>query len=131
MRMGMLKVLVGYYVTPALSLGVGAGSSSYNPGAKNVLPVFLDVRYHPFKNKRFLLNGDIGCAFLTPAAYSKGELLMDFSVGYKVLDKKVSIIPAIGYNYCGYDVGVPAYNNMQLVDSQNRHSLFVKVGVVF
>ncbi|WP_291528250.1 hypothetical protein [Bacteroides sp. UBA939] len=131
MRIGMLKLLVGYYVTPDLSLGVGAGSSNYNPGTLNILPVFLDVRYHPFKNKRILLNGDIGCAFLTPAAYKKGKLLMDFSVGYKVLDKKVSIIPAIGYNYCGYDAGISVSDNIPLKDSQNKHSLFVKVGVIF
>lgn len=132
MRMGTLKLLLGYYITPDVSLGVGVGSNSYNPlNTLNVLPVFLDVRYHPFRNKRILLNGDVGYTLLTPSDHKTGKFLMDFSVGYKVLDKKISIIPAIGYNYCSYDAGISSSDNMGLDDNQHKHSLFVKVSVVY
>lgn len=126
MAISSIRALIGYYVVPNFSLGVGLGLNSYTQlEGLNTLPVFLDVRYHPFSNKSFLLNGDIGYNLLTSEDNKDGKYLCDFSFGYKFLDKRISIIPAIGYNYCNYSInGVSKMN-------QSKHSIFLKIGVVF
>ncbi|MEG2855768.1 hypothetical protein, partial [Bacteroides sp.] len=73
----------------------------------------------------FLLNGDIGYNLATSENNKDGKWLFDFSFGYKLLDKRISIIPAIGYNYCSYSIDGSSKMN------QSRHSLFLKVGVAF
>ena len=126
MAMSLIRALLGYYVTPDLSLGAGIGLNSYTQlEGLNTLPVFIDVRYHPFTNKRFLLNGDIGYNLATSENNKDGKWLFDFSFGYKLLNKRISIIPAIGYNYCSYSIDGSSKMN------QSRHSLFLKVGVAF
>jgi hypothetical protein len=126
MLINTIRILLGYYVTPDLSLGTGVGFNSYTElEGLNTLPVFIDVRYRPFTNKRFLLNGDIGYNLFTSENNKDGNLLFDLSFGYKLLDKRICIVPAIGYNYCNYSINGTSKIN------QSRHSIFLKVGVVF
>lgn len=126
MFISSLKAILGYYVMPELSLGLGIGLNSYTKPGLNTLPMWLDVRYHPFFNKEFQINGDLGYTIATSESNRDGKFLADFSVGYALFKiKKAHIVPAIGYNFCNYSVkGTKKMN-------QSRHSLFLKVGVIF
>lgn len=123
-----LHAIAGYYVTENMSIGVGVGINGYsNPGLNNV-PLFLDFRFHPLQSKKVILNGSIGHALVTNETNLKAGALANISVGYHLFKiKKVSIVPAIGYNYCQYSA--KDINGTKHRD--NRSSIFVKLGVVY
>jgi len=122
MSISSIRAILGYYITPDLSLGAAIGLNSYSKPGLNILPVFLDVRYHPFNNKNIQFNGDIGYVLTTSENNRDGKLLADLSVGYILLsNKKVNLIPAIGYNLCTYEVKADKKYN------QSRHSVLFKI----
>lgn len=126
MYISSLRAIIGYYIMPELSLGLGIGLNSYTKPGLNTLPIWLDVRYHPFLNKKFQINGDIGYAMATSENYLDGKLIADLSFGYELFKiKKIKIVPGIGYNFCNYSV--KEMKNM----NQSRHSFFLKIGVIF
>jgi hypothetical protein len=127
-----LKLLFGYYIIPDLSVGAGIGLNGYLPLAPlNTTPLWLDLRYHPFKNKKLLLNSAIGHSFFTPSEQDGENIQIDIALGYKVLDKRIDIIPAIGYNYCNYSMSAFSADELPTDRNQNKHSLFAKVSVMF
>jgi hypothetical protein len=142
MDINILRLLLGYYVTPQLSLGVGIGFNTYNMPPVSVVPLYMDVRYHPIRhNPNIILNIAAGYSLFTSPQPSRGEVkgkfLSDFAIGYKLFTiKKVSFVPFIGYNYINYTitdsynyVGDPVVDNFNF--NQSRHSVFLKIGVYY
>lgn len=126
MTISSLRGVVGYYVIPQLSVGVGIGFNSYTKPGLNTIPVCLDLRYHPLENKKFSINGNIGYTIATSENYFNGKFMSDISVGYKLLNLgKLSLIPSFGYNFINYSVE----NKKKL--NQSRHSLFLKIGLIY
>lgn len=127
MKARSLRLLMGYYLKPELSVGVGVGFYYYSfPDGLNMVPVFLDVKYHPFYNKNFLFDGSLGYNLVTLQDDRSGKWIFDFSFGYQLWrNTSLSLIPSIGYNYCNYEF---IYDGKW---SQSRHSLFVKVALMF
>lgn len=126
MSFSLIKGIIGYYINPEISIGAGIGINSYTKPGLNTIPLWLDIRYHPFTNKKIQINPGFGYTLVTSENDLKGKLLAELSVGYKLFKfKKISILPAIGYNFCNYSVEeIKSF-------SQSRHSLFMKVGMIF
>ncbi|NDV82447.1 hypothetical protein [Bacteroides sp. 51] len=126
MAISSIRGVIGYYIIPELSLGAGVGLNSYTKPGVNILPVWFDIRYHPFTNKKIQLNGDLGYTVVTSESKQKGKLLTDLSIGYKLFNfKRISLQPAIGYNFCNYSIEETKRFN------QSRHSLFLKISILF
>jgi hypothetical protein len=128
MTISTIKAVLGYYITPRLSLGAGIGLSSYTLPGVNTAPLCIDIRYHPVRdNLNIVLNGDIGYSLATSESDTKGKFMADFSLGYKLFNiKKINITPAIGYNYINYSV-----DNVFGKSNQSRHSIFMKIGILY
>ncbi len=126
MTISTLRGIVGYYVIPQLSVGAGIGFNSYIKPGLNTIPVCLDLRYHPFDNKKFSINGNIGYTIATSENDLNGKFMSDISLGDKVLNLgKLSLVPSFGYNFINYSVE----NEKKL--NQYRHSLFLKIGLIY
>lgn len=123
-----IQAILGYYVVENLSVGVGIGLNGYSNPGLNTLPLFLNLKFHPFHNKNIVFSGDLGYSLLSNEANIDAGLLTSMSVGYKVCKiKKISIVPAIGYNFCQYFVkGMNGMNH-----NDNRSSVFLKLGIVY
>ncbi len=128
MTTSTIRAIMGYYIMPQLSFGAGIGLSSYTKPSVNTLPLCLDIRFHPIQeNQNLVLISNIGYSLATSESDINSKFMTDFSVGYKLTNiKKIGIIPAIGYNYNSYSV-----DNVFGKSNQSRHSLFLKVGVIY
>lgn len=123
-----LQAILGYYVSEKLSLGVGIGLNGYSNPGLNTIPLFLDLRFHPLQNKKMILNGSVGYSLSTNETNLGTGALASISIGYNLFKiKKISIVPAIGYNYCQYTVT----DTNGITHNSNRNSLFVKLGIVY
>jgi hypothetical protein len=130
MTITSLRGILGYYVIPQLSIGAGIGFNSYTVPSLNAVPVCLDIRYHPLENRNFLLNGNIGYSLATSEEEFDSKVMTDISIGYKISNiGKFSLVPAIGYNFINYSINSPFENEKNL--NQSRHSLFIKVGLIY
>jgi hypothetical protein len=86
MSISYVRGILGYYIVPQMSVGIGIGLSSYTKPAVNTVPVCLDLRYHPVVNTHNLvLNGSLGYSLLTSENELKEKILTDISVGYIIL----------------------------------------------
>ncbi len=134
-----LKATLGYYITPSFSLGAGVEPRSYVHGGLNMVNLWLDSRFHPFKDKKILLNGSLGLPlFLSEKDNRKIKLLADIAFGYELFSiKKIKIMPQIGYDYCHYgalktpDLGVYSEAGADEKANHSIHCLVFKVGVIF
>lgn len=126
MSASSIRAIIGYYFVPQMSVGLGVGLNSYTKPGLNTLPVWLDLRYHPIEdNLNFVLNAGVGYSMITSEDALKGKFQADISAGYKVYNlKKISIVPAIGYNFCNYSL-------KDTHRGQSRHSLFLKIGFFY
>lgn len=122
-----LRGLLGYYVVPNLSLGVGVGLSGYI--VANTVPLCLDVRYHPINsNPNYVVNWAVGYSLATSENDVKGKFMTDISLGYKIFNiGKMKLVPAIGYNYNTYSIE----NGLNSKNDYSQHSLFLKIGLLF
>lgn len=123
-----IHAVLGYYVVEKLSVGAGIGLNGYSNPGLNTLPLFLNLKFHPFHNKNIVFSGDFGYSLLSNEDNIDAGFLTSMSVGYKVCKiKKIGIVPAIGYNFCQYSV--KETNGMNHNDK--RSSVFLKLGIVY
>lgn len=123
-----IQGVMGYYLTPNFSIGIGVGLSGYSNPGLNCMPLFANLKVHPFLNKKISLNSDIGYSVLSNEAKIKAGFYTNISVGYKVWEfKKISLIPALGYNFCHYNITTKSENKIQ----GNRNSLFLKLSIMY
>lgn len=123
-----IQAVVGYYVSEKLSLGAGIGINGYSNPGLNTIPLFLDFRFHPLQDKKMILNGSVGYSLSTNEANLDAGAVASISIGYNLFKiKKISIVPAIGYNYCQYTVT----DTNKINHNSSRNSLFVKLGIVY
>ena len=123
-----IQAVLGYYVVEKLSVGAGIGLNGYSNPGLNILPLFLNLRFHPFQNKQIVFSGDLGYALLSNEDNMEAGFLTSISVGYQVCKvKKIGIIPAVGYNFCQYSVKAASGIN----HNDNRSSVFLKLGIVY
>lgn len=124
-----IQAVLGYYaIEDKFSIGIGSGLYGYSNPGLNILPLFLNLRLHPFHDRNIILGSNLGYSLLTNEDIFKAGFLMDAFVGYKVCNiKKVSIIPSLGYNFCQYSVkGTDGIKH-----NNNRNSVFIKLGLAF
>jgi hypothetical protein len=136
MDVNIIRLVLGYYVIPQLSLGAGIGFNTNSLPGVSTLPLYIDIRYHPVAdNPNLVLNVAAGYAPLISEHDTKGKFLADFSVGYKLFNlKKVSFVPFIGYNFINYSLSNPYnYPNDPIAGTfnQSRHSIFLKIGMFY
>ncbi len=133
MALSSIRGVFGYYIIPSLSVGAGIGLSSYTKPQLNTIPVFLDFRFHPLpKNTDLFINADLGHTIATSESDSKGKLIAELSIGYNLFRiGKLSIVPAIGYNYVNYSISYPDNDGIKSSFSQHRNSIFLKVGIIY
>jgi hypothetical protein len=124
-----LRAIVGYYVHPNLSLGVGVGTNTqfgYNTDHRiQGFPLLFDVRYHAFSDKRLFLNGVVG-GFSPSYELTDLGWFTDLLVGYQLNISKVRFAPAAGFNMSRYSI-------VEFNDAYNRtrFSVIVKLGILF
>lgn len=126
--MSVGQAVLGYYILPKLSIGAGIGINGYSNPGLNTIPLFIDIRYHPFTNKSCVFNGSFGYPIATNECYIDAKSTMSLSFGYILFKtKKFKVTPSIGYNYCSYSVT----DSNDWKHNTHRNSLFAKIGVAY
>ncbi len=96
-----LRLVLGYFLNPYLSTGVGFGADRYeNPGA-NTFPLFLDVKGYlkNSKNTPFVFF-DIGKTVVFSSQAQESGNFFDGGLGYKFfIGNKTCLNAKVGYNY--------------------------------
>lgn len=120
-----VRAIVGYYLTPQISLGGGVGFNGYRNSKINTLPVFVDVRYL-FTNQLFAY-ADIGGSVASGGDFMSG-FMMDAGLGYRIaLGERSSLNPSIGYNLFSYSQVLSGNDS----ENRSRHTLFLRLGFEF
>lgn len=96
-----LRVVLGYFISPYLSAGIGFGADRYESPGANTFPLFLDFRGYlkDSKNTPFVFF-DAGETIVFSSQAQEGGNMFDTGVGYKFfIGKKTCMIGKVGYNY--------------------------------
>ena len=125
--------MVGYFVNPHLSAGIGFGADRYEEPGVNTLPLFADFRgYLKDKGNTPYVFADAGYAVRFSVAQERG-FLIDAGLGYKFLSsKKIGMTVAVGYNYKQFpDMWEDIKQKLPNAFFKRRHSVFINVGMFF
>lgn len=121
-----LRTINGLFLTPKISIGIGAGLDGVNVHRYkffNTFNIFADARYY-LNNKKhvFFFYGDLGSAVKIDDNLEKG-LMFNFGVGRKItIVRGFVIVPSIGYNQQNFKDGGTSFRN---------ETLALKMGVLF
>jgi hypothetical protein len=120
-----LRGVVGYYIYPQFSIGVGTGISGYHNPNINTVPLFVDFRYSLKETaKSIYFYSDLGSSISLDSHYNSG-FLVEIGGGYKFpISQKLSLTPALGYNLITYKQDIPS-------EKRVRNSVFIKIGISF
>lgn len=131
-----LRAIFGYYITKTISIGTGIGVSTYSDPRVNVIPVFIDLRYHPISavNENFYIGFNIGTALADNQSKIDPRLFTEIFVGYKLLDiGNFTLAPSFGYSFYRYTIesftGESATLPFDL--TQRRNSLFFRLSLTY
>lgn len=123
-----IQAILGYYVVEKLSVGVGIGLNGYSNPGLNTLPLFLNLKFHPFHNKNIVFSGDLGYSLLSNEDNIDAGFLTNISVGYRLWRiRKISITPAVGYNFCQYSIKGAG----KIKHRDYRNSIFLKLSIAY
>ena len=128
-----LRLMVGYFVNPHLSAGIGFGADRYESYGVNTLPLFADFRgYLKDKGNTPYVFADAGYAVRFSVAQERG-FLIDAGLGYKFLSsKKIGMTVAVGYNYKQFpDMWEDIKQKLPNAFFKRRHSVFINAGMFF
>ena len=128
-----LRLMVGYFVNPHLSAGIGFGADRYESYGVNTLPLFADFRgYLKDKGNTPYVFADAGYSVRFSQAQDRG-FLIDAGLGYKFLSsKKIGMTVAVGYNYKQFpDLWDDIKQKNPNTFFKKRHSVFINVGMFF
>ena len=129
-----LRLMVGYFVNPHLSAGIGFGADRYESYGVNTLPLFADFRgYLKDKGNTPYVFADAGYSVRFSQAQDRG-FLIDAGLGYKFLSsKKIGMTVAVGYNYKEFPYWWDGYADYVYRNKwyERRHSVFLNVGMFF
>jgi len=118
-----IHLIGGYYVSSSFSIGAGAGLDQLSNPGFSFMPVFLDLRFHPFSgNENVVINGQVGTSLINGDNY-KATFLLDGSIGYSFKFTKVELIPAVGFNYTKFKE--KKWNE----DGHKRNIVYLKLGI--
>ena len=135
MQMVGLRTVFGYYVTPSFSIGTGIGLSSFSKPRNNMVPVFLDLRYHPITriNENLYLNFNLGTALANNQSDLNTRLFWELALGYKLFDfGPFTLEPAVGFNFMKYDKEVWNSHVETYHDrTQKRRTLFFRLSLTY
>ena len=135
MQMVGLRTVFGYYITPSFSLGTGIGVTTHSHPRNNMIPIFLDIRYHPITriNENLYINLNFGTALANNQSDLNTKFIWELALGYKLFDiGNFTLTPAIGYNYMKYDKEVWSEENDFFIDcSQKRRTLFFRLSLTY
>jgi hypothetical protein len=96
-----LRLVLGYFINPKISAGIGFGADRYESPGANTFPLFLDLRGYlkDAKNTPFVFF-DIGKTIVFSSQAQEGGNMFDGGVGYKFfIGEKTCLIGKVGYNY--------------------------------
>ena len=128
-----LRLMVGYFVNPHLSAGIGFGADRYESYGVNTLPLFTDFRgYLKDMGNTPYVFADAGYSVRFSQAQDRG-FLIDAGLGYKFLSsKKIGMTVAVGYNYKQFpDMWEDIKQKLPNAFFKRRHSVFLNVGMFF
>lgn len=130
-----LRLVMGYFATPYVSVGAGVGLAGHHSPSINTLPVFADFRYFFNGTQRsFFAYTDLGASIALDNHYKTG-MLVDLGFGRSFpIGRRSAFIPSIGYNLAGYKTEFKYIeNNLTFTETDNRtrHTLFVRIGLSF
>ena len=95
-----LRLVLGYFINPNLSAGIGFGADRYESPGANTFPLFFDFRGYleDAKNTPFVFF-DVGKTIVFSEAQEGGSLFGG-GFGYKFfIGEKTCLISKVGYNY--------------------------------
>ncbi|MDR0558654.1 MAG: porin family protein [Prevotellaceae bacterium] len=93
-----VRLKAGYYLTPRISLGFGAGLNTKNRGS---LPIFLDFRYLPAK--KWYAYANVGGAVGGHEYERKSGFMSELGLGSRLrIWKRFAFNPSLGYNLLSY-----------------------------
>lgn len=130
-----IRTVFGYYLTKNFSLGTGIGLATHSEPRVNLVPIFLDFRYHPFSkvNENFYINANIGTSLANNQSKMDPKFLWEVSMGYMLFDLgNFTLSPAIGYSFFQYNIEKwsDAHQTF-LEDTQKRHTLFFRLSLTY
>ncbi|HAG17025.1 MAG TPA: hypothetical protein DCG69_10990 [Bacteroidales bacterium] len=127
-----LRLSIGYFVIPQLSIGIGAGRDMYQAPDALTYPVFFELRtYLKAQGNSPYLMFDFGKSYKRDATRQEGVLL-DAGIGYKVLVwRKIAMLGAINYNFKNFPDWWSFNDNIASWHYLKWHSISVRVGILF
>lgn len=131
-----LRAILGYYITESFSLGAGVSAETYSEPRINMLPIFIDLRYHPITqiNENLYAGINLGTALCDNQSKQDPKFIMELFVGYKLLDiGKFTLAPSIGYNFYKYSHrsdgnGFSDYTQEYI---QKKNTLFFRLSLTY
>ncbi len=132
-----LRITEFYSLTETINLGLGVGVDKFYNPMYNIFPVFGSVQYMPLKGNNNIpyLFSNVGYGL--PLQIVNYGLMTDLGLGYKLVNsKQFGLNVQFGYNYQQTLIEVeitpqPSKFTGNPIVFQNRHSLFLSLGVVF
>lgn len=126
-----------YSLNETINIGLGIGVDKFYNPTYNTFPVFGSIQYMPFEHKSSIpyLFSNIGYGI--PAEIVNPGFMSDFGLGYSLVNSKhFGLNVQLGYNYQQILVEVeiipqPSRFTGNPIVFQNRHSLFMSLGLVF
>lgn len=149
MDMAIFHFKFRYYVTDALSLGAGIGTTPYHNYSITIVPVFAGVQYDFGHIPRLFAYADVG--FPLSAETSSSDFfsawLADYSINYEsgfianvgagyriAYSDRRALYVALGYHLFRYGLSINFLNGSpdeQLADKRAKHAILLRVGYTF
>ena len=135
MQMASVRTILGYYIVPSFSLGMGAGFSTYSKSRVNAVPIFLDCRIHPLakRNENFYINLNLGTFLGDNQSHIESKSYWEASIGYKLFDfGGCNLAPAFGFQHYRYKIDhFDALTEATSMKAQNRRTWFLRLSLTY
>ncbi len=130
-----LRTVFGYYLTKNFSIGTGVGVATYSDPRINLVPIFIDVRFHPITriNENLYISANVGTSLVSNQSHIDPKLLWELTLGYQLFDLgNCTLTPSIGYGFFKYNAEQWDNLNERLYDeTQKRRTLFFRLSLTY
>ena len=134
MQIADVRAVFGYYFTKTFSLGTGVGLATYSSPRINFIPIFIDMRIHPFAavNENFYFTGSVGTSLANNHKHINPKWMAEAALGYQLFDfGRCTLAPSIGYSFFKYNRDDVDTGGNFVENRQKRHSLFFRLSFTY
>ena len=128
------RAVFGYYFTKTFSLGTGVGLATYSSPRINFIPIFVDMRIHPFAvvNENFYLSANVGTSLANNHKHINPKWMAEVALGYQLFDfGSCTLAPSLGYSFFKYNRDDISSVNDFVENRQKRHSVFIRLSFTY